>query len=94
MGKPITLSGGPVIFELPLSYPDLVFTREWGGNFITGTVGDYVQMVTRAQVVTHDQIETVIRQRLLVLMIMFWTSVNDLCIWYSVGDYLVLRFIF
>ena len=52
VGKPIALSGGPVIFELPLSYPDLVFTREWGGNLITGTVGDNVQMVTCAQVVT------------------------------------------
>ena len=29
----ILLSGGPVIFELPLSHPDLVFTREWGGIY-------------------------------------------------------------
>ena len=29
----ILVSSKPVIFELPFSYPDLVFTREWGGNF-------------------------------------------------------------
>ena len=30
----------------------------------------------------------------MVLMIMFWTSVNHLCIWCSVGDYMGLRFIY
>ena len=37
----ILLSVRPVISKLPLPYPDLVFTREWEGWFLTGTVGDF-----------------------------------------------------
>ena len=84
----VLLSGGPVIFELPLTHPDLVFTREWGGICHYRYSWCYVQMVT------HAQMETVIRWWLVVLMIMLWTSINDLCIWCSVGDHMVLRFIF
>ena len=54
----ILLSSEPVIFELPLSYPDLVFTREWGGNHYyryswwlcsdgySCSDGDYTHMLT------------------------------------------------
>ena len=51
----ILLSGEPVIFELPLSHPDLVFTREREGKFITGTVGDYIQTVTFGYVLDFCQ---------------------------------------
>ena len=78
-----------MIFELPLSYPDLVFTRKWGGNFITGTDGDCVQMVITGTNGEYAQTMTIGSDGYIL----------DFCydfmqMLYSVGDRMVLRFIF
>src|SRR3954471_23894000 len=43
----IGASGGLITLVAILTYPDLDYTCEWGGIYMTGTVGDYsVMMVT------------------------------------------------
>ena len=78
-----------MISELPLSYPDLVSPVSGEGISITGTDGDYVQMVTRAQIGNYAQTMTTGSDGYIL----------DFCydfmqMLYLVGDHMVLRFIF